>query len=573
MKAFPSLCVLCGSMILSSIAVERSAEARPPVGSAITYQGELKNAGVPLNGTADLTFQLWPTASAVGAPSSGVVQVNNVAIVNGRFTVNLDFGAAAFNGEQRFMQIRVRTPHDPGNSLPFTALTPLQEAKPAPMAMHSLSTGLVPNASLVGTYSQQLNLSNASNTVAGNGAGLTALNASNLSSGVVGSGLLAGSYTNALNLSNSSNTLAGNGANISNLNAFFISSGNLSMARMPGSGVWNLNDLLRIDSSTLCVDPVLDHVGIGDVTPDRTLDVYDATQATIQIHSASTSGSILELKGIDPVSFGSSTYGDIRFLDGSDNTEANIRFSRSLLASGFSFATGGTTQMFVSTSGNVGIGTGLPLAPLQIMGGSDVEPGSGGILIVGDTSTTNITFDNNEIMARDNGVVTTLYLNNDGGDVRASNGTGKLITPILQITGGADLSEGFEISGDGIQPGMIVCIDPQNPGRLMASSSPYDPTVAGIISGAGGIRPGMIMSQEDSIASGQHPVALSGRVYCMADASMGEIKPGDLLTTSDVAGHAMKAVDRDRSHGTVIGKAMTGLKDGRGMVLVLVNLQ
>ena len=50
-------------------------------------------------------------------------------------------------------------------------------------------------------------------------------------------------------------------------------------------------------------------------------------------------------------------------------------------------------------------------------------------------------------------------------------------------------------------------------------------------------------------------------------------KPGDLLTTSDVPGHAMKVADHSKAQGAVLGKAMTGLKEGRGKVLVLVTLQ
>jgi len=49
--------------------------------------------------------------------------------------------------------------------------------------------------------------------------------------------------------------------------------------------------------------------------------------------------------------------------------------------------------------------------------------------------------------------------------------------------------------------------------------------------------------------------------------------PGDLLTTSDTPGHAMRATDRTRAYGATIGKAMSSLKDGRGLVLVLVSLQ
>ena len=68
-------------------------------------------------------------------------------------------------------------------------------------------------------------------------------------------------------------------------------------------------------------------------------------------------------------------------------------------------------------------------------------------------------------------------------------------------------------------------------------------------------------------------VALTGRVYVLADASNGAIHPGDLLTTSRTPGHAMKVTDHTRGQGAILGKAMTGLSKGKGMVLVLVTLQ
>jgi hypothetical protein len=156
-------------------------------------------------------------------------------------------------------------------------------------------------------------------------------------------------------------------------------------------------------------------------------------------------------------------------------------------------------------------------------------------------------------------------------------GEGRVITSVLEITGGADLSEQFEIrtgfADVAIIPGMVVCIDPAHPGELVVSSCAYDPTVAGIISGAGGIRSGMIMGQAGSMTDGKYPVALTGRVYCRVDASHSPIQPGDLLTTSGTPGHAMKVNDFARSQGAIIGKAMTSLQDGKGLVLVLVSLQ
>jgi len=125
------------------------------------------------------------------------------------------------------------------------------------------------------------------------------------------------------------------------------------------------------------------------------------------------------------------------------------------------------------------------------------------------------------------------------------------------------------------EPGMLVAIDPEKPeGSLLPSRGAYSRTVAGIVAGAGGVEPGMLMGQVGVAAvDGEHPVALTGRVYAKADISNGPIRPGDLLTTSDRAGHAMKATDWERSQGAVIGKALGSLDDETGLVLVLVGLQ
>ena len=98
--------------------------------------------------------------------------------------------------------------------------------------------------------------------------------------------------------------------------------------------------------------------------------------------------------------------------------------------------------------------------------------------------------------------------------------------------------------------------------------------MGGIISGANGIRPGLILRQPGTVADGKYPVASSGRVWCYCDAGAGgAIKAGDLLTTSSTPGYAMKASNFTRAQGAILGKAMSPLKGGKGMVLVLVTLQ
>ncbi len=151
---------------------------------------------------------------------------------------------------------------------------------------------------------------------------------------------------------------------------------------------------------------------------------------------------------------------------------------------------------------------------------------------------------------------------------------GTLIARVVQITG-ADFSEKFEVRQTSVptKPGMVMAIDPGHPGKLVVNSGAYNRRVAGILSGAGGINPGMLMAQPGTLADGDQPVAMNGRVYVWADASNGPIAPGDLLTSSQVPGHAMKVINYRKAQGATIGKAMTGLSRGRGLVLVLVSLQ
>ena len=150
---------------------------------------------------------------------------------------------------------------------------------------------------------------------------------------------------------------------------------------------------------------------------------------------------------------------------------------------------------------------------------------------------------------------------------------GRTTTSILEIIGGSDLAEPFPVrDGDEVPEGAVLVIDHAAAGGLTLSDEPYDPRVAGVAVGAGGIRPGITLSQGEP-ADDEVQVALMGRVYCLATAENGPIRPGDLLTTSSLPGHAMRATDRELSHGATLGKAMSPLEEGEDLVLVLVNLQ
>jgi hypothetical protein len=151
---------------------------------------------------------------------------------------------------------------------------------------------------------------------------------------------------------------------------------------------------------------------------------------------------------------------------------------------------------------------------------------------------------------------TTIRLDATQGDIRLSS---------------ADCAEDFDVSGaEEIEPGTVMVID--HGGGLKASEQAYDKRVAGVISGADGYRPGIILDQRESRAD-RMPMALIGKVYCKVDARYSPIEVGDLLTTSSTPGHAMKAIDPLKAFGAVLGKALHGLGGGQGLVPILVSLQ
>jgi hypothetical protein len=236
-------------------------------------------------------------------------------------------------------------------------------------------------------------------------------------------------------------------------------------------------------------------------------------------------------------------------------------------------------------SGQVGIGTNNPQAKLHVAGTSQFDVGGGSIAITTPGGWPGM------IAYSPNGHRRDVQFYNDFMSITTSTSSspssntngiriyenGNVSLKVLQITGGSDLSEDFDVRAvkeDLLPaPGMVVSIDPENPGDLMVSDKSYDRKVAGIISGAGGVKPGMLMGQKGSAADGTSPVALTGRVYCWVDAVKGSVEPGDLLTTSETPGHAMKVTNYAMAQGAILGKAMTPLDRGKGLVLVLVALQ
>ena len=126
---FPSL-LLAGLFLVASGLT--SARIEP----GFTYQGELRVQGTPTEGQYDFRFRLYDSATG-GAPIGPVLDRTAVAVADGVFTVDLDFGEAALSGAPRWLEIAVRASGDSGfeTLLPRTVLTAVPYAWGAALAL------------------------------------------------------------------------------------------------------------------------------------------------------------------------------------------------------------------------------------------------------------------------------------------------------------------------------------------------------------------------------------------------------------------------------------------------------
>jgi hypothetical protein len=429
------------------------------MGTAFTYQGRLTDNGTAASGSYDVLFTLHDAATG-GNKIGPSVQVAPTVVTDGLLTATLDFGATAFLGDSRWLQIQVR-PYQSGIHIPapYVTLQPRQALTAAPSALHAFTAErLTGNLDLTGT------------AVLNFGAHVRQM--LNLWGTQYGLGVQA-------------NTL---------------------YQRSHSTFAW-YKDGVHADGS-------------ADAGAGGTKLMQLSGNGTLEINHTNPGYGLIVNSGIGYAAL--------------FNAQALVRFDSSLDRAHL--------RLVESQEGD--------FARLEFQSGTKPV----WHLAVGGSQ--------NQMN----------FWNKTNGDVMSLSQDGVLSTRVLTITGGADVAEPFDISTPEAPKGSVVIIDEQNPGRLKVSDRSYDTRVAGILSGANGVNPGISLSQQGILEGGQH-VALSGRVYVRADASEAPIKPGDLLTTAHLPGHAMKVLDHARAQGAILGKAMSPLPEGTGLVLVLVTLQ
>lgn len=147
--------------------------------------------------------------------------------------------------------------------------------------------------------------------------------------------------------------------------------------------------------------------------------------------------------------------------------------------------------------------------------------------------------------------------------------TGTLGVQVDIILANADFAEDFTVT-EQTEPGEVMVLTED--GTLTQSTKVYDKKVVGVLSGAGNYKPGIILDKQNNDVN-RKPIAMMGKVFCKVDADASPIETGDMLTTSNIPGYAMKAIDPLKAFGAVIGKALASLSEGKGLIPILVTLQ
>ncbi|MEN8006324.1 MAG: hypothetical protein ABFS42_04880 [Candidatus Krumholzibacteriota bacterium] len=534
-----------------------------PVSNAFTYQGRLDLGGGPVDGQVDFQFYLHD-AETGGSQIAGGYQFTNVTVDNGVFSVLLDWAAVNWNGDERWLEIRVRNPHDPGNTLPFVALAPRQQITVVPYAIHALNGG---SGGGSGFWAESgTAISNTNTGFVGIGRNTTVTTAEMF--GIEGPpNAWGGMYIRSLGGTSSKPFY---GYRTDSYSAYhyitegtgtwhFENGGDLYFTRTGELGVGISSPTSKIAANGLIESTVggfkfpdgtvQTTAGGGSGGSTETVDLFDSSaNHTVELWAGTngagtTSGPVLRMRntaGTRTVSlFGGNTSGGTLDM----YNAANKRTIR--MVANYSTGAGGLLE--------IEQGDGTNGVRIQAHGHTATADRGGEIELYTAAGTQSITLH---------------------GDYN-NTGESRIVANVVEITGGADLSEHFDVAAGAraVDPGSVVSIDPSSPGDLCLSTEAYDRRVAGIVSGADGVKPGLLMGQKGSEADGEFPVALTGRVYCKVDASFGAIEPGDLLTTSPTPGHAMKVTDHGQAQGAILGKAMTALGNGQGTVLVLVSLQ
>ncbi len=508
--------------------IDQNAEGVTVAASAVTsninYQGRLTDsAGEPLSGTYTMTFRLYEVASGGTALDT---DTHSVEVTDGLLNTAIDFDLSYFDGRELWVGITVGIDAE---------MSPRQEFKPVPYAL-SLRPGAVINGSV--SDAPALHVGNFGN----GGQGVFAYTLGDSSYGVMVSTYGTDSDgVVALTLGDNSSgvyarTLGDSSEGFSALTSGDSSEGVCAYTYgkdSPGVSAYTYGDSSEGVTAFTAGDGSagvivgtsgVDSTGVVvGTTGDNGLGVYAFT------HGEGSLGVYVNTTGDNSFGVYVDTYGK-----NSQGVRANTMGDDS-------------PGVFASTIGDNSYGfsavtTGDLSAGVAVTTSGDDSPG---------------VFAESE---KSYGI----YAETDRYDHKYGVYTSDKMCAMSYDTDSNDVAEYFAVH-ENVEPGTVMVIGEDS--KLECSTTAYDTTVAGIVSTA----PGVALGTNETGNADEELIAVAGRVPCKVDATYAPIMPGDLLTTSDTQGHAMKATNPQI--GTILGKALEPLDSGTGVIEVLVTLQ
>jgi hypothetical protein len=523
-----------------------------PLGTAFTYQGQLKQDGVPVNGLTDFEFSLWDQG-ALGL-QIGLTVTETVSVENGLFTANLDFGEFAFDSAERWVQVAVRHPAGAGDFVPLArrqriTATPYAHGLQLPLLGESPGTQTlftIRNTGGAGDAGFFQNTNAANNSAAlradcASGTAVRGISATGRAGLFDSGGLVAtvqatnsstGPAVRAINESTGAALYADGdlvfnddedgivfnftvAPNVPMITMFPFGTGNANrmvIAHSPNFSDYGLEyedstdqfhflgngvNTVAVDLSRPDVSPTEGgFLVVGSPTaPNLALDnneimarnngstatlalnadggnvtMFQSGEGRVGIGTASP-GHALDVVGrarirqSTPPS-GGNTAGIWFYQETPNDDRAFIGMRNDDFVGLYGQQGAGWGLVMDVATGNVGIDALDPAAKLHVFSSSDAEPESGGVLVVGATNGGNVAIDGNEIMARNNGAVSSLSLNNDGGDIHmvvdagtVTIGTNYVPPGVLLAVDGKILCEEMEVQLSGDWPDYVFADD------------------------------------------------------------------------------------------------------------------
>jgi hypothetical protein len=343
-----------------------------PIGTALTYQGQLKHLGVPVTGPVDFEFSIW--TAETGGSRLEVVGPRTLNLVDGLFTAQIDFGDSAFTGDARWLEVRLKSPA--GTQ---ATLSPRQPITPAPYALKAKQAGdlELPFAATVDTAGNAVAV-----TQTGTG-GVLSVNKTTgdepaLYAGQAGTGPCGQFAINSLD-NNEAALLATSIGVGPSVHAKGIAGGAAVEGTALGTGraAYFHTELPTNDNPTVYAE----QKGTGRCGHYRITNANNSLTAM----AASTTGDGVAVSGY---TIGEGSAGKFEINNAGSEAAAVVAKTN-----------GGGYAVSAESA-------------------SDAALSGGGTMIVGAPGGLNVVLDKNEIMARNNGGTSTLYINIEGGDVK-----------------------------------------------------------------------------------------------------------------------------------------------------------